>query len=568
MLKNINNLERYKEHLWVSLIVLLAYVVYQQIIVFDPINYDDYNYFSYIQSLASIKKASVFNSVFTDVVNGNWAPVTILSFYIDYLIHGDVYGKYHMTSLLIHLANIPVAYLTVKALTKNQFVALVSVTFFAIHPINIESISWISERKGLLAAFFVLCSFYCYLRYDDIKNKYFWYSSVILFCLGMMSKASIVSYPILLIAYHYFCKQDDLKSLITNYLYRFIPYFVISLLIGGVTTYVHYSAGALKAIELLDFSIRANNFALALLAYAIQLVYPLTFSPFYGYVYQFNYLEVLGGYGLIAILVFYMFKQRIKYPLVAFSLAWFFILLLPTSPLFQTGGHQHADRYLYIPAIGIFIICAMIFSYFRVKSKKTIYAFFITITLLLSLNSYFNAKNWKNSATIYHLSLVNVGGTFKVHANLSLYYLDMGNIRAGMYHYTKAIEKNAKVRFYDKVYKLLYSHGYYSEAKQVVLDEIKIFPDDFSAYIFLAQLLVKQGEIKEAEETLLSAKNKNATFMSAPDFNYALGAVYDVLGQTDLAKDYYHRAISLEPNSHSASLSKNRLEKLNSKSPK
>lgn len=390
---------------------------------------DDYNIITnpYIRSLTVENIKAIFTKPFAE----RYMPLPILSFAITYHYSGLQPELYHVTNIALHLFNIIFVFIFVYLLTKNKGVSLFTATAFAIHPHSSEAISWISNRNGLLYAFFYLQSLIVYILY--VKNKHPWYYifSFILFLLSCFSKINAVMLPAILLLIDYLYKRKNIKKILLEKL----PFIMIAIIL----VYIAFISIQLPNIN--DYYIytlfdKVYITSYLLITYIIRVFFPSQTLPF-------NQYPVPGDHGLplifpLSFLIIFMsfliigifFKKFCRLPrLYHFSLLFFIVnISIHLEIVSSKGGNLIGERYTYIPYIGLFIIIGSLIQLFKKRIKKSVPYLFIFWIILAGYFCYFSYKIiiqnaiWHDSTTLWKQLIKIEPNNFIPYARLAVMY--------------------------------------------------------------------------------------------------------------------------------------------------
>lgn len=402
---------------------------------------------------------------FSAIVAVLWHPLTMISLALDYSMWGLNPFGYHLTNNLFHSLNTAVVFILVIQLIEcrgvgkgNEFAltsAFVTSLLFGIHPLHVESVAWVSERKDVLCAFFFLLTIFFYIRYAStaIKMRALIYYALCLsvYILALMSKPMAVTLPmVLLILDLYplerFSSQEKVKNK-SKVMLEKVPFFIASLAVSLIAVYAHQSGGALRTIEEAPLLSRLAVAMHSFLFYLVKMGIPYQLAPFYPYP-KYNEIFTLAYIGsgiLFAVITFFclqMFKRN-----RVFIATWFYyiVTLLPVVGVIQVGGHAAADRYTYLPSLGPFLLAGMgigailgVLSTWRNK--------IVGMIVLIALASFFAERTFKQIA-IWHDSITLWTHELTLYPNVPVAYNnrgnahnDTGNRQAAIDDYTKAIE--------------------------------------------------------------------------------------------------------------------------------
>ena len=425
-----------------TLIIITSYV-YFPALNNDFTNWDDIDY---VVENNDIKDLSLrgLQKIFTTTVLGHYHPVTMLSYCIDYKIFGLEARGFHLSSIIYHLIAVIGLFFLLIHLSQNFWMAFFTSLLFAIHPMHVETICWISDRKGLLAGLFIIYAMLFYIKYINTDKKYYFFLVLIFYILSLLSKSLFVAFPIVLILIDYIIiKKFNWSTLLNKQLF-----FLCSFFFGGLAIYTQKHVGATQLIQDYDFFdrvlIASNNFII----YLYKALLPVRLSAFYPYPSQG---EVLGKYYYLSLLlclgiiVFVFYFRKNKWILFASS---FFILFISLMLQFiPVGKAMLAERYTYIPYIGIFMLLTIPFVI--LKRKYLLILCFSIVSLIYTHVTRGQIGNWKNSFTLW-TSVVKLYPKSDIpNLNLGMVYLNRNKITKAIQLFSSAIDYNPN---YDKAY--------------------------------------------------------------------------------------------------------------------
>jgi len=340
--------------LWLGAILVVTFVTYLPSLDNGFINWDDNAYVTENPILAHPSPHDLLTLPFA----GNYHPLTMASLALNYRLSGLDPASYHWLNLLLHLANTALVFLFVRKLSGDRFwTTVVTSVFFGIHPTHVESVAWISERKDVLYAFFYLIALIVYLRYLDTRRYPWLILTLLAFVLSLASKPAAVVLPVTLLAIDYFRRRPWGASVVLEK----APFFAIAIIGGIFTIQAQHGAGAIAAAQLFSPFKKVLFASYATAMYMVKLFVPVHLSAIYPY--PRITLAILGpkfyiAFAAVAILlptVVYLCR-RIR--VVLFGLGFFFINIFLVLQLFTIGGSVMADRYTYLPYVGLFFALA------------------------------------------------------------------------------------------------------------------------------------------------------------------------------------------------------------------
>ena len=423
-----------------------------------------------------------FSGVFTQPVSLNYHPFTILSLTANYQVSGLDAGSYHLTSLLIHLLNVLLLFWFVYWLTDRKWlVAALCALWFGIHPMHTESVAWVAARKDVLYVFFFLGALLTYLKYVKVKRKSWLLLTFLLMLCSLLSKATAVVLPLILLLIDYFKDRKWERSV---WLEK-VPFLLLSL-VFGVLAFTIQSRGAIAEFETFPFYQRLMFAAYGLVMYMVKLLMPFKLSAFHPYpvLSESGYLPWMYYVAPVMVLllvglVWLAFRKRLKW--VVFGILFFMINVALVLQLVSVGNAIMADRYTYLAHTGLIFIMAYGLHTLVNKNKKLGWAlgvFLLVWSGVFAFQTYERNKVWKNSDTLWtdvlskynyaavayrnrgnfyaqngqtdkalqdYEVLMRMGkGSSKIYGNLGNIYGLKGDIENAMKAYGKALEKNPK----------------------------------------------------------------------------------------------------------------------------
>jgi len=430
-------------------------------------NWDDGGYIIHNKPIHKISSENI-KTIFTIFYKGNYHPLTSLTYAVEYALVGESPALYHIDNLIIHLLNVLLVFWLIYLLSKRIEVAAIAALFFGIHPMHVESVAWISERKDVLYSFFFLSSIISYLYYLKIskksgckinfKNKYY-ILSLLLFILSLLSKSAAVVLPVVLILTDYYVlpkylntKKYDAtgkRKIIYKTLIEKIPFFAFSFLFGILAILSQGSSNAIQDLTLI-FSIpeRLLIVCYSLMIYIYKLFAPINLSAMYAYPNRIN--RVLPTIYYIApffilLFTFLIYKSKKFNKDIIFGFLFFLITIILVLQLLPVGGAIMAERYVYIPYIGFFFIIGKTYTYVSDSKKKSISRFkniFLVIIIAFSVMFFYLSKQrikvWKNGEVLF-TDIINK------YPNLPFAYNNRG-----YYYYNYAKDYDKALKDYNK----------------------------------------------------------------------------------------------------------------------
>ena len=555
---------------FVSIVLLIVIIVpYRQVLNFDFVCYDDDTYVVKNQNIQQGITPKTIKWSFTTFYEANYHPLTWLSHMVDYKLYGLNAAGHHWTNVIFHMANTLLLFFVLKLMTGHIWKSCFVAALFALHPLHVESVAWVAERKDVLSTFFgflTMGAYYRYVKKTGVKN-YLW---VILFLtLGLMAKPMLVSLPFVLVLMDFwplkrfqFTNNSILPSesktrldIKTNYrlILEKIPLFVPVAISCVLTFLAQKNAGAVKALRGLAVNDRIANALVSYVNYVLKMFWPGKLAVFYPH--PENTLPVWKVFGAALLLAgscFAALKAAKKYPYIAVGLFWYLVTLVPVIGLVQVGEQAMADRYTYIPLIGLFIIVTWGGSeLFKKWHYQNILLGVLSVAVLsaLTMCTSYQLRYWKNAITLFEHAIKVTKNNYMGQNNLGVAYAPV-DIDKAISHYKEAlkIQPNCSLALYN-LGTAFSDKKNYSEAYVYLTKAIKLNPKRTEARMNLANISYIQGRFDEA----VSQYNKILKIYPG-DANalYNLAYAMSAQGKLDEAVSHYEEALRIDPQNSNA----------------
>jgi regulator of sirC expression with transglutaminase-like and TPR domain len=566
------------------LVAVLAFVIFIPALTNDFVTWDDYKFIYDNKGITSLD-VDFFKWIFENR-RAQWSPLRWLSHAIDYKLWGLNPVGHHLTSIILHALNTFLVVVFVVKLfecsrpTLSPFLSgedtrhfkrkalvagIVTALFFAVHPLRVESVAWVSARKDVLYAFFTIASLLFYLRYATETRKketgIFYLLCLFSFVLAVMSKAMAFTLPfVFVILDMYPLKRINVRSLFENHkaLIEKIPFFAISIASIIITIGVHEEIDAVVSLSTSPFLERIPVVFKALSFYLVKTVWPSNLAPFHPYPTEISFLtfEYLGAFILVtAITALCIFLWRRGNSIWITVWAYFVITLLPILGIVRVGAYFAAERYTYMPSIGLFLLIGVGVALLWEKAdrkepvfllnKKLIISVCVLTIVFLSIITVRQTRVWKDSITLWNHELEIYPKNQFALPNRAKAYAESGDIQNALDDLNRAIRENplsslayiGRAQVYIQVQK-------YEEAIKDLDNYIKIKPDSPNGYGDRCGAHLQLGNAQQAINDCSRAIELNPKNEVA--FNNR-GFAHFLSGETDKAINDYSEAISLNP---------------------
>ena len=517
-----------KNSLYILGLILAFCLVYYKLIYAGFVSWDDAEYITDNKDARNVN----WNSLLTHFYVGNYHPLTMLNYALDWKLFGQNPIGYHLENILWHFLNSILVFYVAYHFLKEKSTALLVTIVFAIHPIQVETIAWVAERKNLLSTFFILVSLLFYVKYS-FKNKFIFYLATLLFfCFSLLCKPSFIIFPLLLILMDWQSNQKITKS----HLLQKIPFIVISILFSFITIKAQQEGGFINSNHAFGIFERIGYAGYAITQYIYHFINPTNLSVIYPYP-QNKIISLVFGYFFITILGFIIYKLiKTKNKNLLFGIAFFIINLILVLQFVPFGEVLTADRYMYFAIIGLSIV---LFTLIKIPNKHIVITSTLLVIALGSL-SFLRLNVWKNSIALYEDILLKNPRSYIALNSLGAEYMKRKEYALSEKYYNKSIFENSNSHksFYNRA--LLYSMT--NETKKAIADYTKAIElaNYYKAYIGRANIyyLLKDfpKAINDAEKALVINPNNAKA-------NFVLANCYDDLNQLDKALYYYNQTI-------------------------
>src|SRR5438876_11049743 len=411
-------------------LVAITWLVFGQTIRYDFVNYDDNNYVYANPAITSGLTSQGIIFAFSGGHARNWHPLTTLSHMLDCRLWGVRAGGHHFTNIVLHTIAVVLLFLVLKQMTGAIWQSAFVAALFAIHPLRVESVAWVSERKDVLSAVFFMLTLGAYARYARFPSFGRYLTMSILFALGLMSKPMLVTVPLVLLLLDYWPLQRfGGRSSIKRLALEKIPLLTLSAAAGFVTLWVQQSSVA--HTEELPLIWRVANGLVSCVIYVKQMIWPVGLAVFYPHPGdQLPVWEIGLAIVLLALVSAGAIALRRKYPYFITGWFWYLVMLLPVIGLIQVGSQAHADRYTYLPQIGLYLLLSWAITDALVSQlQRRILGVAAGVAVVaLAWCAHIQASNWRNGESLWKHTIAVTSGNFIAHNGLGHLLLNDGRL--------------------------------------------------------------------------------------------------------------------------------------------
>jgi protein O-mannosyl-transferase len=499
-------------------LVAVTWAVFGQTLGHDFVNFDDHVYVYENPLVIGGLSIEGIIGAFTHTHARNWHPLTTLSHMLDCQLYGVNAGGHHLTNVILHTISVLLLFLLLKQMTGAFWQSAFVAGLFAVHPLHVESVAWIAERKDVLSAVFFMLTLAAYARYARRPSPTRYLLVALLFAFGLMSKPMLVTVPFVLLLLDYWPlgRITDKKTGVGTRLQRLItekiPLFALSAF-SCIATLLAQRHGP-TTIDQLPFLWRLNNTFVSYVTYIWQMLWPTRLAVFYPHPNdRLPLVEVMAPIALlIGISLVAIYLRRTK-PYLVTGWFWYLGMLVPVIGIVQVGEQAHADRYTYLPQIGMYIMIAWTVGDLLLKStprfRHALVGILAAITLVsLGARAFAQASYWKNSESLWNRTLAVTGENDVAHNNLGFLFLRRGELDKAISEFRAALDirsRNTQTH-YSLGAALIQSNLGNALARKQLWDEavdhlqqaVRLRPDYADAYFNLGSVLFQQGRLNEA----------------------------------------------------------------------
>jgi Flp pilus assembly protein TadD len=471
---------------------------------------------------------------------------------LDIQLFGLAAGSHHLTNLVFHSANTVLLFLVLfqmtRALWRSAFVA----GLFAAHPLHVESVAWIAERKDVLSTFFWLLTMWAYCSYVRRPNRSRYLLMVVFFGLGLMAKPMLVTLPFVLLLLDLWpLNRARLEAGQQRVWLRLVaeklPLFLMAIASSVITIVVQWAGGAVASVETLPIGIRAANAAVSYVSYIVKMLWPARLAVVYPYVLPIPWWAVVGSVLILLCITAVALRFR-RFSFVTVGWLWYLGTLAPVIGIIQVGNQPMADRYTYIPLIGLFIVIAWgipeLLKSARLPKIVNPIAGAMAI-IACSIAAYSQTQYWQDNLALWGRALAVTSNNARANNNFGNALSDQKRRSEAVAHYKEALRINP--RFSDAHYNLgnaLAAEGKIDEAIESYKKAISLAPNNPQAYNGLGSALDDQGKYAEAVVQYREAIRLNPTLADVHN-NIAVALLKE--GKTEDAIKEFSESVRLDP---------------------
>jgi Tfp pilus assembly protein PilF len=540
--------------LWICLaLIAVNLIVYAPLGHHGFVSFDDGDYVSENPMVAGGLTWHGVSWALTTGYASNWHPLTWLSHMLDVELYGLNTGPHHLTNELLHIANtlllFGLLYRMTAALGRSAFVA----GLFAVHPLHVESVAWIAERKDVLSTLFGILTLWAYVAYGRRPGLRRYLTVALLFALGLMAKPMLVTLPFVMLLLDFWplgrlSPAPNGRWAIGALVWEKLPLLALAAASSIVTFVVQQRGGAVMGLETIPLNLRVANALVSYVAYIGKMLWPARLAAFYPYVGSLPGWRVAGAsLGLIAVSVAVLW-MGMRRPYLPVGWFWYLGTLVPVIGLVQVGSQPLADRYTYLPLIGLFIMVSWGVPELLIRwplARIALPAAAVVVISGCAFTARAQVRNWESSTALWTHALEVTKGNYLAYNNLGNVLAKQGKFDDAAAQYTEALRIKPDYAFaHNNLGRALTSQGKIGEAIEHYSEALRIEPDYADAHNNMGIARADEGKLDEA------IAHYSRALHTKPDFADAhnnLGIVLAKLGRADEAIHEFSEAIRIKP---------------------
>lgn len=541
-------------------LVVSTGAVYWQVLDFDFTNYDDHKYVTENPDVQQGLTGDSIRWAFTTRYASNWHPLTWLSLMLDWRLFGSNAGAFHLVNLLFHIVNTVLLFIVLSRCTAAVWLSGFVAAAFGLHPLHVESVAWIVERKDVLSTLFWMLTMLAYVRYVEKPGVARYAAALVALGLGLMTKPMLVTLPCVLLLLDYWPLGransppgvGGRKSLFSLVLEK-IPFFVLAAASSLATFIAQKSGGTVATMEVFSLKVRLANALVSYASYIAKMFWPGRLAVFYPH--PGDALPIWQIAAAVAVLLgisaWVILRGRRKRYLVVGWL-WYLGTLLPVIGLVQVGAQAMADRYTYVPLTGLFIIVAWsirdLVAQWRYR-KVIVVVLGSVLCVALMMCTWIQVGYWRNSVTLFEHALNVTSNNYVAHNNLGIALAEEDNTERAMEHFRATLRiRPDDIDAHFNLAKALAGQDRIDEAIPHYNEVLRLKPGDADTHNSLGLALAEQGRLEQAVDMYRRGLEFNPQDAS---LHCNLGVALFQQGELDEAISEFETAVELKPESES-----------------
>jgi Flp pilus assembly protein TadD len=547
------------------LLIIVTCTVYWQAGSNQFVNFDDGKYILENPHVRTGLTAEGFIWALTSTYASNWHPLTWLSHMLDVQLFGLDPGPHHVVNVLFHAINTVLLFLLLLRMTGAYWQSVFVAALFALHPLHVESVAWVAERKDVLSAFFWMVTLLLYAWYAKRPGRMRYMLTLCSFALGLMSKPMLVTLPIVLLLLDYWplgrlqfgqaglqARKDaasaNQKPFPWSLLWEKVPFFALTAASSIVTIYAQHKGGAMSTVKAVPLTFRFVNALWSYVLYLFKMIWPVNLAVLYPLPPTLTIAQGVIAAAILALISFLVILSAKRHPYFLVGWLWYLGTLVPVIGLVQVGSQSMADRYTYLPSIGIFIMLAWgmrIAAGNRSFRRTTTSAVAIVLLVACTAVSWMQLGYWKNSLTLFgHASKI-IPDNYIAQEALGLALAKSGRLDEAVAHYSESLRIWPE---YDRALigmgNVLVQQGRMDEAATIANKALRVKPGFAEAHFLLGYVLMKRGKNGEALYHYFAGLRSDP---ENAEIHHIVGVILGAQGELDESIIQFNEALRIKP---------------------
>jgi tetratricopeptide (TPR) repeat protein len=561
-----------KRDWWIYVALFLAILAaYGQVYAFQFVNYDDPDYVTENLHVRAGLSTSGVEWAFQSTEYANWLPLTWLSHMLDVELYGLESGRHHLTNVTLHAITTLLLFALLLKITRDRWPSAFVALIFGLHPLHVESVAWIAERKDVLCGLFFILTLWAYVLYVERPGALRYAAVLIAFACGIMAKPMIVTLPFVVLLLDVWpLRRFSRKAVVEK-----IPLFALSAASAVIAYIAQQHSGAVSTLSEIPFGLRIENATIAYVTYIFQFFWPAKLAVFY------PFPPAIPAWEWIAAVIALAAVTTVALRSASFALGWLWFLgtLVPVIGLVTIGLQSHADRYTYIPLIGLSLAITSL-----AKLHRWLIIPIAIWACAVGGATFLQVATWRNSSTLFEHALAVTDGNYIAHNNLGVALRQAGRRPEALVHFQEALKLRPQYpEAQTNIGEALLVAGRLNDAIPHIEEALRLDPRLAEAHINLGSIRNKQGrpdlaeseyrtalelkpssaaahdglavvltETNRPEEALKNAQAAIALDPEDADSHYNLGRLYGLTGHPDQAIEQFRETLRLEPSNAEA----------------
>jgi len=527
------------------LLVLATLAVYARVASFEFVNFDDHGYVSDNPHVLDGLSPEGLVWAFTTTSQANWHPLTWISLQLDAELGGASPRVFHATNILLHAGNVLLLFWLFARLTGSVWRSALVAALFALHPLHVESVAWIAERKDVLSTFTGLAAMHAWLAALRRSSAGWPVAALAFYAASLLAKPMLVSLPILLLLFDVWplARPEPWRRLLLEK----APFAALAAASCLATSWAQAGGGVMRTLTQYPLDARAANAVVSTVAYLAKAVWPAGLCAYYPYPYGgVPAWKVGAGLALLAAVTGFCWRARKRAPFLLVGWLWYLVTLLPVIGLVQVGSQAMADRYTYVPLIGPFFMLAFGLPEPRTSgARRGLAVASIAVLALLGVAAHRQAGTWRDSVTLFNRALLVTTDNAVAHDNLAQALFDRGQIDAAVVHCAEAVRiAPGMADAQSNLVRGLLAQGKTAEAAARTREALVDRPNDSRTHVNAGLIARFEGR---GDDALASFREAIRLDPADQEAHLNLGALLAAQGRRDEAIAEFREAVRLKP---------------------